>query len=77
MLQRTLLVRANKEIGPTSIWRMKAIDSFTDKGLKWVISARCGRSGLPAHVRFAPKATDVPRCREMAICADFVEEVGE
>jgi hypothetical protein len=38
MLQRTLLVRANKEIGPASIWRMKAIDSFTDKGLKWVNS---------------------------------------
>jgi hypothetical protein len=25
---------------------------------------RCGRSGLPVHVRFAPKAKDVLRCRE-------------
>jgi hypothetical protein len=32
---------------------------------RWVILDRLTRSHLPAHVCFAPKATDVLRCREM------------
>src|SRR5215470_1405287 len=32
---------------------------------QWVIFDRCRRSCRPVHVRFAPKATDVLRCREM------------
>jgi len=34
-----------------------------------IIRDRCGRSGLPVHVRFAPKATDLLRCREMTLRA--------
>jgi hypothetical protein len=33
--------------------------------LSWVIRDRCRGSFLPVDVRFAPKATEVLRCREM------------
>ena len=35
------------------------------------------RSLQPVHVRFAPKATDVLRGREMTLSADFVAKVGD
>ena len=33
--------------------------------IHWVIRDRCRGSFLPVDVRFAPKATEVLRCREM------------
>jgi len=46
-----------------------------------VIRDRCGRSGLPVYVRFAPKATDVLHCHEMTRsankrhCADSFDDL--
>ena len=34
-----------------------------------VIRDRFGRSGLPVHVRFGPKASYIGRCREITQCA--------